>query len=167
MKEPLQQEARRALGAALRYLTARDHTRHEVKCFLWKKGFSDQAVGHTLEKLGEWGYLDDRKVALNWARTKMEVALWGRARVIAGLERRGLEPQTIGELLCLIQQELSDKDLALRAARKYIRTHPRAKAALGRRLAAYLSRRGFGLETVKEVLKEELGPDWRGEGLAR
>jgi len=160
-------EARQAIGAALRYLAARDRTRHEVRCYLRKRGFSDQAALEAIERLGGWGYLDDQRVALNWARTKMQVALWGRARVTAGLERRGVERQTIAELFHLLEQELSDQDLALRAAKKYIRTHPRAGSALSRRLAAYLSRRGFAPETIRRLLVEELGPDLGGEGLDR
>lgn len=160
-------ESSQALGAALKYLAARDRTRHEVRSYLRKKGFSEKAALEAIERLGGWGYLDDLRVALNWARTKMQAALWGRARVTAGLERRGVERQTIEELFQLLDQELSDQDLALRAAEKYIRTHPRAGSALGRRLAAYLSRRGFAPETIRRLLLEELGPDLGGEGLHR
>lgn len=167
MKESLPQEASRALGAALRYLAARDRTRYEVESYLRKKGFSDQVAREALERLGRWGYLDDRRVALNWARTKMQTALWGRARVSAALQRRGVERETIQEILFVLDQEFPDADLALRAARKYIRSHPRAGAALGRRLAAYLSRRGFAPEIITRLIFDEIGPDLKREHLDR
>lgn len=165
MNQSLEEEASQALGAALRYMAVRDRTRQEVKCYLRKKGFSEQAAREALKRLEGWGYLDDRRVALNWARTKKQVALWGQARVVAGLKRRGLEQETIQDLLCVLDQELPDADVALRAARKYIRTHPKAGSALSRRLAAYLLRRGFAPETIIRLISKELGKDLGGEAL--
>ncbi len=162
-----QEEARKALGAALRYLGRRDRTRQEVKVYLRKKGFSGQAAKEAMEKLEGWGYLDDRRVALNWARTKMQDCLWGRARIVAALERRGVERQILEELLPALDQELPEGDLALRAARKYIRTHPGGGPALGCRLAAYLSRRGFPFATIRRLLLEELGEDLGPGGSGR
>ncbi len=117
-------------------------------------------------RLDQWGYLDDRRVALNWARNKMQESFWAKARVIGALERRGLEREIIQDLICHLDQELPEADLALKAARKYLRTHSKAGKDLSRGLAAYLCRRGFAPGIVARLIFKELGEDLGEEGSA-
>jgi regulatory protein len=150
------EEARRALGAALRYLARGDRTQHEVVCYLHRKGFSDQAAQEAIQRLDGWGYLEDRRVALHWARAKMQRSLWGPLRVAMGLQRRGIDPDTVQEVLSGLSEETPEWDLALAAAKKYLRTHPGAGPALSRRLGAHLARRGFEPAMIRRILRQEL-----------
>lgn len=157
------QEGQRALAAALRYLLARDRTQHEVARHLRRKGFSDQAAQEAMEKLRGWGYLDDARVALQWAQARAQQSLWGPARLAAELERRGIERGIVWEVLARLRQENPECELALQAARKYMRTHSRAGCSMARRLAAHLARRGFSPGVIREALRRELQEETPGQ----
>lgn len=149
-------EFEKALAAALRYLAVRDRTQHEMARYLITKGFSHRAAERVLQKLLGWGYLDDARVAFQWARAKAERDLWGPTRVAAELHRRGIQRETISDIITKLDTELPEWELACSAARRYLRSHPHRGLLLSRRLAAYLGRRGFSPAVIREVLRREL-----------
>lgn len=149
-------EFEKALAAAVRYLAVRDRTQHEMTRYLITKGFSHRAAEKVLQKLLGWGYLDDARVALQWARARAQRDLLGPIRVAADLHRRGIQRETISDVISELDKELPEWELARSAARKYLRSHPHRGLPLSRRLAAYLGRRGFSPAVIREVLRREL-----------
>lgn len=74
-------EVKDATQLALRRLAARDRTELEIRRLLQAKGFSEDVVKGTLERLKGWGYLNDGRVAMAVALDRLERSGWGPARV--------------------------------------------------------------------------------------
>ncbi len=146
-----------ATGAALRYLSLRDRTELEVRTYLIGKGYPAEAVEEAVGKVRGWGYLDDARTAMAMARNRMERSHWGPARLERELERRGVAPTVIEEVLRQVMVDRDEETLASAAAKQYLRTHPGAIGEKGmRRLVGFLGRRGFSGEVTGRVVKRHL-----------
>ena len=54
-------ERAEALAKALKYLSNRLKTKREVKDYLLKKGYSENVVWYCIDKLKDYGYIDDKE----------------------------------------------------------------------------------------------------------
>lgn len=150
--------------AALRFLGYRPRSEREVADHLRRKGFEPDLVAAEIERLRRAGLVDDRAFARFWVENRMAFRPRSRRALQVELRRKGIPPAIIQEVL----QEASgdERALALRLARE------RARRLQGvdpqtfrRRLASYLSRRGFDPELVGEVLRALAAEGGLEEGL--
>jgi len=126
----------------------------EVESYLQRKGFEEKELVEVIEKLKTWHYLDDLRVALQWARCKVTTAFWGPVRIQGELAKRGVDGEIIAEVLRRLEEEFPQREIAEKALSKYLRTH-RTGGGLGpARLSAYLQRKGFPGDTVLELVRE-------------
>ena len=139
---------------ALALLARRTHFRRELEAKLAKRGYGEEEVTETLERLEERGWLDDAAAARELVAGKLRRGGYGRARLAAELARRGVERSTTDEVLgeLLPEDELPE---ARAEAERWLRGRRSPKAdALARRLQG----RGFAAGTIAAVLRElELG----------
>lgn len=138
--------------AALRFLSYRPRSEREVGDYLRQKGFDAATVEAELERLRRAGLVDDYAFARFWVENRTAFRPRGRRALQAELRRKGVPPDVIREVLR--ESAPDERSLALRLARERARRlqglDPRT---LRRRLAGYLSRRGFDGELVMEVLR--------------
>lgn len=147
-------EIQDATRAALRRLALRDRTELEVQRLLQAKGFSQEIVKGTLERLKAWGYLNDVRVAMAMTLDRLERSGWGPARVKQELARRGVDPMVVSAVVAQVMEGRDEEGLAKAAARRYVRAHPGVAGQRGlRRLAGYLGRRGYSAEVIARVIK--------------
>jgi len=147
-------------AVALRLLTGRDLSRYELRQRLLQRGFDEGQTDEALQRCGDFGYLDDRRYAINLAR---QLATSGRAvgqRARLELQRRGLDEALIAEALTAAEQQ-ADQETLLRELLQ--RRWPdyddtRVDERQKRRLVAWFQRRGFPLALVFDVLKQTVGP---------
>jgi regulatory protein len=115
----------------------------------------DAAIAHLLET----GALDDRKLALAYARTAVEVKGRGRLRVIRELQARGVANDVAAEAVGEVFGEKDERSLVARALRKKLRGRARpADAAEQARLYQYLMRQGFTPAAITDALRKLRGP---------
>ena len=151
-------ERKSALEVALRYLSRKDRTEKEVIVYLEKREFTTEDINDALEMLRGRRYLDDRRVAEFYVKDRIERSYWGPVRLRYDLHQRGVEDDIIESVLEKVMEERQEDErlLARRAAGHYLRTHPRITGEQKeRRLASYLSRRGFAPEVVGHILWDE------------
>jgi regulatory protein len=142
-----------ALKLALRRLVARDRTEREIRDYLAAKGFTQIVIDEIIARLRSWGYLNDHRVGLAWARDRFEQAYWGPGRVRLDLLRRGLTEEDARRVTQDAMEHSTEEELAARAARRYIRTHPSADGSgAAQRLAGYLARRGYSADVVSRIV---------------
>ncbi len=60
---------RRAVSSALNYISYCSRTVKQVRLNLQKKGFSERSIEHAVEKLSEYGYLNDENFAEIYAKS--------------------------------------------------------------------------------------------------
>ena len=157
-----------ARAAALRLLSVRPRSVHEIRDRLQKKGFPASDIEDVIADLFKAALLDDRAFARAFIRDRTALKASGPALLRDKLLRLGVSREILEEALT---DELGEVDLdllALRAAEAYARKQPggagnRSDPGLRRRMGAYLARRGFGWETVTRVLRRVLSEDPGGD----
>lgn len=151
---------RRALRAALALLGRRDMAEEELRQALLRKGHPPPAVAGTLARLRRERFVDDGSLAARYARSRMQFQGHGQHRVRQGLRRRGVAGAIIEQGIREALDEVSEKEVLDRLARRY--WAQRQRQVPERRLRAlwvFLLRRGFPAALVHERLRA-LWPRW-------
>jgi regulatory protein len=128
-----------AVTAAVALLASRDRTRHEVEAALARQGVSAPVRAAAAESLTRAGYLDDVRFATGRAEA---LAARGSsdASVVADLEGRGVDRETISEALASLEPE------ARRAERVA------AERGTTARTLRLLAARGFTEESLEQLV---------------
>lgn len=140
-------EFNKAFEQALRFLKYSDRTVHEMKDKLRNKGFSENTVNNTAEKLKKIGLLDDGKFAERWIRGKLRSRPIGKRLIQQQLRLKGIHPEVISEKLELIYSEFEKTDGIKEIIRKQaVKYKSLDKIELRKKLFSFLIRRGFEYE---------------------
>lgn len=143
---------------ALALLAARSHAAAELARKLARKGYPEAAVRRALAALAEQGWLDDREFARQYVRARSEGrGALGERRLAQELRRKGLAPDLIREVLAEQFGAADTAALAAELARaRLARMSGADPRTAGRRLGAFLARRGFDPETITCALRQVL-----------
>jgi regulatory protein len=142
---------------ALRKLTARACTRHELDQALQTKKVPRAEIDAVLDRLEEVGLVDDASFAAEWVTSRQQRRHLSRRVLRRELQAKGVERSEIDSALDHV-----DLDAELRSARELVERKRAAMNGLSRdvqyrRLAGMLSRRGFDTTTTTRALNEVLG----------
>jgi regulatory protein len=142
---------------ALRKLTARACTRHELGQALQAKNVPKDVIDAVLDRLEEVGLVDDAAFAADWVTSRQQRRHSSRRLLGRELQRKGVERSHIDSAL-----ERVDRSAELRSARDLVERKRAAMDGLARevqyrRLAGMLSRRGFDSAITAKVLADVLG----------
>ncbi len=142
-------------AVALRLLTGRDRSCSELKKRLKNRDFCDDEIEETIRRCLDYGYLDDRRFAMNRARALM---ISGRAigrRAVLELKKHGLESELIESALAAAAEDL---DLGTLLRELFERRYPdydnsQADRRTQQRIISYFQRRGFPLSLILNTMK--------------
>lgn len=142
----------RAYVMALSYLGARPRTNKEISRYLARKGVEESACEKALQRLRQERLVDDEHYASRFASERMRSQLKGRRLLRQELEQRGIAKATAKEAADSLDLA-AETEAATRAALKkwpHVKGEPRDRK---RKLMAFLLRRGFTGEVVKQALE--------------
>uniref|UniRef100_A0A7C4CDP5 Regulatory protein RecX n=1 Tax=candidate division WOR-3 bacterium TaxID=2052148 RepID=A0A7C4CDP5_UNCW3 len=146
-----EEELRKCRDYALLLLTYRARTRAELEQRLVRKGFAPGIAQRTITRLQELKLVDDARFAQGFVQDRISIGHKGRWRVRAELTKRGVGRQEIEEALRSAPDETqAARELVEQFGRRYARLEPEVRR---RRLYALLARRGFAVDTIREVLR--------------
>jgi regulatory protein len=157
-RRTLQAAARKraAAAAALRYLQGRPRTAREVTRHLEDKGHDPQSASAVVADLQTQGIVDDRRFAAWYVEARLDHRPTGRARLVQEMTGRGIEH---GVAASAVEAFLDDgREWALArqaAARRHASLQGLPPEKAKRRLASFLSGRGFPMEMVRRLCLEE------------
>jgi regulatory protein len=144
---------KRARQQAYRLLAYRSQTSSELRDRLQRRGYTATIIDEILRQLASDGYIDDRKVALDWARYRLQAKPLGRRRLAWELQRRGVPSELVEEILREVYREFDEITLAEQAARRRLGSERLPHSARERRrYARYLFSLGFDTETIATAL---------------
>lgn len=145
-----------AKAAAFNYIAHRDRTEHEVRTKLEEKNFSGPVIEQVVERLYELDFLDDAAYAERYARERFERKGYGPRRIRHELRRRGVGSYDIEDAAAEVFDREDALDNARQHAEKRLSRLEREPDPWRRRekLSGYLLRRGFGYDTVRQVVDE-------------
>jgi regulatory protein len=143
-----------ARSIALRRLTARSLTRHELDQALQAKNVPPGVKETVLDRMQEVGLIDDASFAVDWVASRQRRRHLSRRVLRRELETKGVEPDDIDRALDDV-----GLDAELTVARDLVGRRRAAMSALARdvqyrRLAGLLSRRGFDASVIRRVLTD-------------
>lgn len=151
MEEP---QYRHLMDYALRALTRRSHTTHELKQKLQKRRTYTKPLGQqVLDRLLELGLLNDEDLIRRRVEEGARVRLEGPLKVASRLFKKGIPIKKTKEAWEALQ--VSEKELAqaaLKRAEKRFHRLPKEKRY--RRQVQFLASRGFSSGVIYEVVKE-------------
>jgi regulatory protein len=143
-------ERERAHQRAVNLLSYRPRSMEEIRRNLSKKGYSEQTIEATLQRLENVGLVDDLEFARYWLEQRRDFKPRGAAMLRHELGQKGISRRIIDQVLTTVDEE----ELAERAARAWLeRKRSLNPKDAKRKLYGYLVRRGFAYSTVRETLK--------------
>ena len=152
---PYKEESKNARRRAIRYLVYRDRSRNEIIRYLKKKNFSENAVDETLIFLENNEYINDKRFAMQFGRSRIVNKKIGRLRLSLELRDKGLERQIVEETLNSLYEEYDEKKIALSCATKKLGTYELSNSERNRRrIAKFLERKGFPSSIIYKVVTQ-------------
>ncbi|ASA22188.1 regulatory protein RecX [Paenibacillus donghaensis] len=144
-------ERQRAYVEGLRYLERKPRTAMEITRRLREKEIGETIIGEVVQRLQQERLVDDPLYAKQWAEQRITNQRKGKMWIRQELREKGIDKSLISEALENISPE-QELESALQTGRKkwnLIRGEVQDKR---RKTGAFLMRRGFSGEMVRQVL---------------
>lgn len=118
------------------------------------RGATKAAVEAVIERLREYGYLDDAKFAHSFASLRVQQRPIGRQRLQRDLWLKKIDKQTADAVLDQVFEAMPEAEIIDRAIEKRIRLRGKPKTrADAKKLFDHLLRQGFAFELVSEKVR--------------
>jgi regulatory protein len=144
----------RTFQRAAKLLAAKPRSIAELRERLAERCSNTAVVETVINRLREYGYLDDERYALTYAASKVQQQPIGRRRLEVNLARKKVERAVADEVLDQVFAETSEADLIDRAIEKRLRLRGRPKTrAEAKSLFDHLLRQGFPFELVGDKVR--------------
>jgi regulatory protein len=140
---------RRAYNKAVELLSRRDHSEKELIEKLRQKGHGEFAC-EAVDKLSEYGYIDDRRFAFVFADELIRLKSYGKKRIEQELYRKGINRDIIGEVIS--ECEFPAEKLTELIERKYSR-YLNDEKGVNKTVNALL-RLGYSYAEIRDAIKE-------------
>ena len=154
MKNEIQQSEAflAAMNRSLYYLGLRARTEKQMRDYLHKKETQADVIEAVIERLHEYGYIDDERYAQRLIETQIQYGKKGKRAIAQKMWQSGIQEEVAQAALDEI-----DETAELDAARHWVeklsekwRDDPKRREKMYRRLAA----KGFGYDITAQVLRE-------------
>lgn len=118
------------------------------------RGATEQIVDTVIERLREYGYLNDARYAQSYASLRVQQRPIGRQRLERDLRMKKIDKQTVDAALDQVFEATPEEDLIDRAIAKRIRLRGRPQTrAEAKKLFDHLLRQGFSFELVGDKVR--------------
>lgn len=140
-------------------ISLKDRTKKEVRLKLEEKYRNKSAILQTIEKLEEFGYLND----LNYAMSYIESRTYGKKRISYNLFQKGIDRSIIEKAYLALDEEKEEnvddtklEKLIEKNSKKINVSNRRDEKKMKeeQKLIQYLARQGFSLDKIFKKLKE-------------
>lgn len=147
-------ERAKVISKAFAYLGRRSHAEKELKLKLLKKFPQAMLIEKTIERLKELGYINDEKFVRDWIEYRLSSNPKGRILIKRELFEKGVKIELVEKMLDLVYN--GDREKKELAKILDLRRKRYSQDRKGRnKLIAYLLRRGFLWEDIRESLESE------------
>ncbi len=157
------EESRLAKDRALRLISTRLRSEHELRLALLAREFTPVAVDYVVSELRTTGLVDDRRFAAAYIRNARLGKPAGTALIFRKLRLKGIDRTVIEESLGENMPASAEQDLAYAAAMRILKRYRTSRKPIPpgkeeQRLEQYLARRGFPRATIRPVLQRLFAP---------
>lgn len=143
-----------AMETAVRILTRRNHSCHELRTKLVRKGISREVAAEVQAACERLNYLDDRRMARFYV-DELRAKGYGSHFVQKAMRTKGFAQELIDSILGQARPESDELETARRALEKKQRTFEREKDPGKRRekIYRYLYSRGFSSSVIAALTR--------------
>jgi regulatory protein len=135
---------------AINYISYRERSKKEIEDYLNNKGIEEKVTKNVLTELEKANLVDDHKFASAWVKDRNKNNPKGIFALKMELKNKGISEAEIEKIL----QSVDEKENALKVFEKAVRKYGKKKNSK-EKITQYLQRRGFHIQTILEVLREE------------
>lgn len=146
----IESESKQAFSKASDYLSQRLHTQKELYLKLIKKGFSKQASINAIEKLAQYGYVDDKLFAQEFAKQNSKLS---SNMIKSKLLSKGVDRDVINDVI----NAEEDFQNCLVCAEKYLKN--KDKKDYKTKLLGHLARKGFSSADISKTINKIYNED--------
>ncbi len=146
----LESEKSTALDKAMTHLSASRKTEKQIRDFLGGKGYLSAVCDYVIEKLKEYGFLNDKEYAESYVESLAKKT--GVRAIRAKLRGKGLSQEDVDEAIENLDED-TQKQAASAILQKYMRNKETDKETL-QKAAKYLLGKGFDFDIIKDVISE-------------
>lgn len=140
----------------LRQLAMGPRTRRQLTDKLQQRGCASEVIDRVLDRMSEVGLVDDQAYAQMLVRSRQQNKGLAAAAISHELRRKGVADDLIDQALDEVDPAV-EKDQARELVAKRLRTmHGLTREVQTRRLAAFLTLKGYGAGVSYEVIRDAL-----------
>ncbi|NLZ52419.1 MAG: recombinase RecX [Thermoanaerobacteraceae bacterium] len=157
----LAEEQSKANNYALKLLSYRARSEHEIKSQLYQKGYESSIIEETVRYLKKYNYIDDYAFAKALVNDELNLKQSGEALIKQKLFQKGISKEIIQSVLAELLDEEESLAACIKLAEKKLNTSYRDDAPIDkmRKVAAFLQRRGYPYSMIKKAVRGLLGGD--------
>ncbi len=146
----------RTMNRAVKLLAAKPRSIGELRERLLEKSWTnDEIVSGVLEKLKEYGYLDDAKYATDLALSKLRQKPQGKRRLQQALSQKKLDRETLDAALDTAFAQLPENDLIDIAIEKRLRLKGKPTTRDDtKKFYDFLLRQGFSFDLIRQKMSD-------------
>ncbi|MFD0587510.1 regulatory protein RecX [Paenibacillus sp. GCM10027627] len=141
-----------AYAQAVAYLGAKPRTSKAIAQYLARKEFEEESIQYAVQRLESEQLVDDEQYARQFAASRMQSGLKGRLMIKQELQQRGVPKGIAAEALSGLDRG-SELQAAIKLAEKKCRSVKGEAKQKRMKLMAFLLRRGFPGDIVREAIK--------------
>lgn len=132
--------------AALRYLTVRMRSEHEMRQYLLKRSVPEEEIDEIIAYLYSYHYLDDAAFAASFVRDKCRFHPCGRMRLVHDLREKGIDGFVIEDVLA---EEFPPEAEQAQLIREYEKCQQKGKSY--QQSMRYLYGKGYSADALSSL----------------
>lgn len=149
------EEQNKAVSFAMHFLTARKRSEKEVSVKMKQKGYEEDLIEHTLIKLREFGYIDDKDFTQSLINDRRNLKKVGKRLLVQELRMKGIDTEIIEELVSESATDDSEYENALAlAGKKAENLSGEDPRSIKNKLYQFLLRKGYSSNIITRVLRQ-------------
>lgn len=151
-----EQARERTMNRAVKLLAAKPRSIGELRERLLEKAWTNaEMVNRVIEKLEEYGYLDDQKYAADLALSKLRQKPQGKRRLQQAMSQKKLDRETLDTAIESAFEKMPEVELIAKAIEKRLRLKGRPETREdSKKFYDYLLRQGFGFDLIRDKMSE-------------
>lgn len=141
---------------ALQLLNRRDLSEVELRTKLEMGEFSSNSIDETVQRCCDYGYLDDRRYALERARSLLRNGRGVGRKILLDLQRRGIDSETAEWAISEASREFQPAQILHQLLDRRFPgfNDQQADQREKRRVVGFLQRRGYSLGEIFQAFRE-------------
>lgn len=144
-------EFQKFLDRTLRLISFRPRSEKEIRIYLQRKKAPPKLIEKIVTRLKKIKQIDDQKFTYWWVDQRLTFRPRGKFGLIMELKQKGIEKEIVEKV---VNEKVNELPLAKKLAQKKLKTYQNLpKREFRQKMSAFLARRGFSWETIREVIE--------------